>query len=407
MAKPLESLSQGSWVTRDRVVAYPAIMLALTVAATVYVLWANDGLLPSGAPFGSDFVSYWTAAREALAGRPFVPYDRALFELAQAALFPTAGYFAFYYPPHYLAYMLPFGMVPYYAALTLWMAVSFGAVVWVLTRIAADARHTLVLAIAFPAAFLTIAHGQNAFLSAALFGGGLLLLPTRPILAGILFGLLTFKPQLGLLIPLALLAGGQWRAIISAGITLGALGAISALLFGADIWPAFLAQGDLAVQTMTQGWVAWEKMISAYSALRVVGMGHDAAFALHGMLAIGIAAAIVWAWLPASGITHATRSAVLLAGALIATPFGLNYDLYLLAPAIAFLARRGLTAGFLPYEKTIMAIVFIAPFLLLAAMVAQIPAAPLIVLALFAVALRRAVHEHTASPHIDAVQPAE
>ena len=60
-------LSQGTWITRDRMVAYPAMMLVLTVAATVFVLWSNGGVMPNGAPFGTDFVSYWVAAREALA----------------------------------------------------------------------------------------------------------------------------------------------------------------------------------------------------------------------------------------------------------------------------------------------------------------------------------------------------
>jgi hypothetical protein len=407
MANLFAGLSQGTWINRDRMVAYPAMMLVLTVAATVFVLWSNGGVMPNGAPFGTDFVSYWVAAREALAGNPLVPYDRALFEPAQRALFPDAGYFAFFYPPHFLAYMLPFGALPFHAALGAWMAVSFGACLWVLTRISGNAVQTLVLALAFPAAFLTIAHGQNAFLSAALFGGGLALLPKRPVLAGILFGLLTYKPQLGLLIPLALLAAGQWRAIAAAGATLGLLVAGSALLLGPQVWIAFLAQSDQAMEALTLGLVGWQKMISAYAGLRLSGVPDGAAMATHAALAFAVAASIVWAWLPQNGIAHETKAALLLTGALIATPFGLNYDLYLLAPALAFVAARGLAAGFLPYEKTVMAIAFAAPFLLLVAMSARFPMAPVLVLAVFALALRRAWCEHADHAPESAIQPAE
>ncbi|WP_306120811.1 MULTISPECIES: glycosyltransferase family 87 protein [unclassified Roseitalea] len=397
-------MASGDWITRQRLVVYPLLMLTLIVATTGYVLASNGGLLPNGAPFGSDFVSYWVAARQALAGAPHLPYDRALFEPAQAAHFPQSGYFAFFYPPHYLAYMLPLGALPYYGALGLWMGVSFAAAASMLVAIAGHGRRTVILALAFPAAFLTLAHGQNAFLSAALFGGGLYLLPRRPVLAGILFGLLTFKPQLGLLIPLALVAAGQWRAIAAAGATLLALIAASLGLFGASTWLAFLAQSEHAMQTMQFGLVDWYKMISTYAALRVAGLGDGAAMTVHLAVALAVAATIVWAWLPRSGVTHQTRSALLLTGALLATPFGLNYDLYLLAPALAFVAARGLRAGFLPYEKTMMAVLFLAPMALLAMMAAGIAVMPILLIAWFALLARRAAAERGA-PML--AQPAE
>lgn len=407
MVRLLAGLSQGTWISRDRMIVYPAMMLVLTLAATVFVVWSNGGVMPNGAPFGTDFVSYWVAAREAIAGNPLVPYDRTLFEPAQRALFPEAGYFAFFYPPHYLVYMLPFGALPFYAALGAWMAVSFGFCLWVLTRIAGSSLQVAVLALAFPAAFLTIAHGQNAFLSAALFGGGLYLLPRRPVLAGILFGLLTYKPQLGLLIPLALLAAGQWRAIWSAGATLAVLVAGSAMVLGPEVWAAFLTQSDQAMEALTLGLVGWQKMVSAYAGLRLSGVSDGAAMAVHGALAVAVAASVVWAWLPRNGVAGETKAALLLTGALIATPFGLNYDLYLLAPAMAFLAARGIAAGFLPFEKTAMALAFAAPFLLLWAMSAKLPVAPLLAPAVFVLVLRRAWRERGAGSPAGAMQPAE
>lgn len=394
MTQRLDMVESGQWLSHQRLSVYPLLMIVLTVASTAFMLWHHGGRLPSGAPFGSDFVSYWVAARQALAGNPLVPYERALFEPAQTALFPDAGYFAFFYPPHYLAAMTPFGALPYYPALAVWMAASLAAAVLVTTRITGEWRITALLVLACPATYLTIAHGQNAFLSAALFGGALWLLPRRPVLAGVLFGLLTFKPQLGLMVPLALLAAGQWRAIVAAGATFAVLVVATAGLFGGEVWLAFLGQGTDATTTLTHGIVGWEKMISVYAALRLVGLEDATAMALHLLLAASVAVATIWAWRSDHGIACETRAALLMTAALIATPFGLSYDLFVLAPALAFLARRGLTDGFLPWEKTAMAAVYLAPFALMVLMAAKLPAAPLVLLALFGLLMRRAMVEH-------------
>ncbi|MEL6435161.1 MAG: glycosyltransferase family 87 protein, partial [Pseudomonadota bacterium] len=221
-------------------------------------------------------------------------------------------------------------------ALIMWQVVTFALVGWVIWRISGNKALAVVLALAFPAAFLNAAHGQNAFLSAGLFAAGLYLLPSRPVLAGVMFGVLTFKPQLGLLIPFALLAAWQWRAIVSAGVTTFLLAGASALILGSAVWPAFLAQGSAAMDVLRDGTVGWHKLISVYSGLRGFGLPYGVAMGAHVMIALGVAGTVIMAWRPQSGISHPMRCAMLMTGALIVTPFGLNYDLYLLAPAGAF-----------------------------------------------------------------------
>ncbi len=393
MGEFFDQMAHGDWLEKERVLTYPVIILVLTVVSSGFVLLTNGGLLPNGSPFGSDFISFWTAAREALAGRSHVPYEPILFEPAQRALFPHTSYYAFFYPPHYLAYMMPLGLLSYYGALLAWMLLSFSAAAYVLVRITERQLETLLLAVAFPAAFLTVSHGQNAFLSAALFAGGLFLLPTRPVVAGILFGLLTFKPQLGILIPFALLAGGYWRTIISAGVTLVVLMALSVVVFGADIWSVFLSQSGLAVETMREGIVAWEKMISAYASLRLFGLSDILASTVHYLIALIIAIFVIVAWLPRNHVSIEVKSAVLLCGALIITPFGLNYDLFILAPAIALISRLGLKEGFLPYEKTVLALVYLSPIIVLLFMAMGMSIASIFLLLFFAILMRRAMHE--------------
>jgi hypothetical protein len=241
-----------------------------------------------------------------------------------------------------------------------------------------------LITLAFPAAFLNFAHGQNAFLSAALFGGALALLGARPIFAGILIGMLTFKPQLGLLIPFVLLAGGHWKTFQAAAITTVTLAAISGALFGAEAWSAFMAQGSDALAALREGLVGWNKMISTYAMLRLAGLPDAMAMALQGAVSIIVAGVTVWAWRASSVVDTQTRYALLLVGALLATPFGLNYDLFLLAPAMAFIVARGLHSGFAPAEKSLLALVYMAPFAVLWTMSDGISIAPFILALLFA-----------------------
>ncbi|MEN0001142.1 MAG: glycosyltransferase family 87 protein [Pseudomonadota bacterium] len=354
----LEHLVNASWVDKDRLKYYPLILIGMLAAATAYVLASNGGLLPNGNPFGGDFVSFWVAAREGLFGDPTIAYARETFEPAQQALFPEAGFFAFFYPPHFQLMLLPFGGLPFTVALWLWLAATFVFVGWVLTRITGDVRLTLLLALAFPAAFLNISHGQNAFLTAGLFAFGLYLLPTRPVIAGIMFGLLTFKPQLGVLIPVALLAAWQWKSFVSAGVTTLLLVLFSGMVLGIDVWLAFLAQTTDATAVLEQGSVGFAKMISAYSGLRGFGLPYGLAMAVHVLVSLAVLVAIVLIWRRSSHVPYALKCGLLLVGALIVTPFGLNYDLYLLAPAAAYfiasigwdkmdgVERNSLIAGF-------------------------------------------------------------
>ncbi|MEL6919961.1 MAG: glycosyltransferase family 87 protein [Pseudomonadota bacterium] len=386
----INALVNASWVDAERVKWYPVILTTMLAATTVFVLFVNDGLLPNGAPFGSDFVSFWIAAREGLFGDPVLVYNRETFDPLQKEVFPDAGFFAFFYPPHYQMLLLPLGSLPYYAALIVWQLITFAFVAWVMTRITGEVRLTLILAVAFPAAFLTLAHGQNAFLSAALFAAGLFYLPKRPVLAGVMFGILTFKPQLGLLIPVALIAAWQWKAIFSAAVTAISLAALSVAVLGIDVWAAFMAQATAATNALEVGAVGWSKMISLYSALRGFGIPYALAMSLHALVALTVAVAILAVWRRGSRVDHALKCAMLMVGALIVTPFGLNYDLYLLAPAAAFLLASVPWSALTGAERNALVALFVLPITILMTMNIGFSLAPWLVFAAFVVIAMRA-----------------
>src|ERR1700738_4241155 len=94
----------------------------------------------------------------------------------------------------------------------------------------------LLLALAFPVVLTNTLVGQNGFLTASLIGGMLYLMPTRPVLAGICLGLLSYKPQYGLLFPLVLIAAAEWTVLVTAAIVATAIAAASWLAFGTESW---------------------------------------------------------------------------------------------------------------------------------------------------------------------------
>jgi hypothetical protein len=254
-------------------------------------------------------------------------------------------------------------------------------------------KEWLLLALAFPAVFINLGQAHNGFLTAALIGAALTQLDRRPWLAGVLIGCLAYKPQFGLLIPLVLVASGRWRVFAAAAATVALLAFAVTSAFGVDVWNAFLASTKFTrLVVLEQGGTGWHKIQSVFSWVRMWGGGIALAYALQGAVMLAVAAALTWLW--RSPAAYPLKAAGLLIGSLLATPYSLDYDLMLLAPVIAFLAVDGMQRGFAPWEKTLLAGLWIVPLV-----ARSIPQATLIPLAVptlllaFALLLHRAMNE--------------
>jgi len=155
-------------------------------------------------------------------------------------------------------------------------------------RLAMPGRQVLLLALAPPAVFINTYCGQNGVWTAAFLGGGLCLLERRPVFAGVLFGLQAYKPHLALMIPVALLAGRQWRAFAAATVTVAALLLASIALAGLDGWRAFLDLTPvLRKVTLEDADAVWHRNVSVFMAASRLGVGLSAAYAVQ------IAAALI------------------------------------------------------------------------------------------------------------------
>lgn len=320
----------------DRFKRVGTVMAILVILVTIAEFFWN-----ASNPTDRDFISFWGAAQLALAGDPAAAYDQSRLHEVQSAVvtFVNGNGMPFPYPPAFLLFVTPFGLLPFAASLALWSAATFAAYFILARRLFPQSGW---LAAAFPPVFINAAIGQNAFVTAAIFIGGMLLLQRRPFAAGLLLGCLVIKPQLGLLLPIALLAARQWRAI--AGAALSSLGvlAIGAAAFGLAATQAWLAQMPLYVNIGRDGLVGWHKMASVYAAVRQVGAGLELAFAVHLVVAAA-AALLVWRiWRSDDDAT--AKAGILAAATLLASPYVFPYDAVLLVVAFFWLAQRGAPA---------------------------------------------------------------
>lgn len=397
----IRGLSSGAWLTRERLFGYATILLAYEVIAALYFFALAHGLIAGlDRPVSMDFVSFYAAGDLANAGTPALAYDQAAHYAAeQRAEGASIPYNYFYYPPTYLLLCALLVQFPYTLAYFLFQALTLVACILVAKRVANETHWNVLLPfLAFPLVFWTVALGQNAFLTAALFGAATLVVDRRPILAGVLFGALAYKPHYGILVPVALAAAGNWRAFVSAGATVSAFVTLSVAVFGWETWAAFLAAAPGSHDVYGGGKLDTLGLATPFGAVLSLNGSVSLAYAVQGLVTVAVAvwAALVWR----RGLSLPVRAATLLAATPLAVPALFYYDLVLGGIAIAWLVSRARETGFLPWEKTALAVVFVATlFTGYTNITPRVMVPPLVAAGFFAVTAYRARHEMTERKH--------
>jgi arabinofuranan 3-O-arabinosyltransferase len=309
--------------------------------------WIYD---PNGLGIPTDFVNVWAAGRLVLDGHPALAYDWDIQKQVEVALLGQNffGNFAWHYPPPFLFVASLLAQLPYPVAFIGWVSVSLVPYLAVMRAIVGRA-FGLLLALAIPMVLNNALVGQNGFLTAALIGGTLYLMPSRPVLSGICLGLLSYKPQYGLLFPLVLIAASQWTVFVSAGIVAATMAFVSWLAFGTESWQAFFHWMPMFSQAfLTEGKATWWKLQSIFSLVRFFGGTEPLAWAFQWVMTATVAVVLTLMW--RSRISYSLKAAALATGTLLITPYLFMYDMMVLAIPVAFLVRIGLKNGFRPYE---------------------------------------------------------
>jgi arabinofuranan 3-O-arabinosyltransferase len=297
-------------------------------------------------PIANDFVNVIAAGRLTLADDPPAAYDWPRHKQAEVAAVghDFENYYGWHYPPTFLFVAAALATLPYLTAALVWLAATLGAYAAAMAGILGWRTGPLV-ALGFPAALWNVTAGQNGFLTAALIGGTLGLLERQPALAGVCLGLLTYKPQFGLLFQLVLIADRRWLTIVVATAVAIVLAVLSWLAFGSSSWEAFVHWMPITSHVvLTEGQADWNRLQSLFGLVRALGGSVQLAWIVQATGSIMVAAAIVYVW--RSRAAFDLKAAALAAGTLVVTPYLYMYDLVVLAVAVAFLLRFALERGF-------------------------------------------------------------
>ncbi len=388
-------LREANWLNAQRARAY-ATILAIGMAIALCYGWVSLGLGHhpgvgggTGRPGASDFLSFWTAGRLALAGHAADGWNLTVIGQAEhdTVTMPAGEVLAFFYPPTFLLLCAPFALLPYLPAFFAFVAAQTCVLVWLLWRIL-PASFGLLAVLGFPGLLLNAATGQNGFISAACLAAPVIWLQRRPVLAGVVLSVLVVKPHFAVCVPVALLAARRWRALFACGAAAFGWLVLAWLVLGTAAYQGFLSSLPAVRDALENHAEDWAKLQSVFTAARLFGAPRGVAYAAQIVFAVAVIAVLArLAWRrPGAG----AEGAALAAAALLCTPHVLDYDLAVAGVPLAWLAAQ---PGWLPWEKSVAGVAFLWPMVGRMLTTAHIPLAPLILLGLFLLVARRSFKE--------------
>lgn len=340
--------SPYAWLRADRTrLCFIAALFSIIAGATQQVLlWQLDAngisIIGERLPYW-DFSNLWAGSLMALHGQVKDLFDVAAYRANLDAIFGVAlPPQEWSYPPSMLLIGVPLALLPIAAAYAVWTAGTLAAFHYALRpfRLPA-AAHLFVLF--SPAIWLNQFLGQNGALTGALLIGGFYLAPRRPVLAGVLFGLLTIKPHLGILIPFCLLASGNWRAILSAMATAALMAIATGLFFGFDVWMLFWTVTRRIMTIIMEAPFPQAYQTHAatlFVTMRSLGAGLAMAYAVQAVVTVAAIVGAVHLWRRSGTLDYRTRVCATCVLAILATPYGYSYDTAPLYLAMAWFLLR-------------------------------------------------------------------
>jgi hypothetical protein len=332
------SPDDGSATRVERVVTVTLAGLAVAYVAGLTIavalrFWPYDS---AGHPLMIDFLVFWIAGHLALHGTPHIAYVESLLHIAEVQ---TVGHnvvarLPWSYPPLFLCVAAALASLPIGLAFALWNCTTFLTYTGVIAAITKRPL-TALAAAACPWAIICLHIGQDGLLTASIVGGTLVLLNRRPALGGLLLGLLSFKPHLGILFPIALAFGGYWRAMIWACIgTLAWTGASSAAFGYGTLIDFFHGLASAADGYLVRDGIGWYNFQSTYALARWLGAPGAACWIFQASASIACAAGVAALW--RSNASFSLKAAGLAAAIPVATPYVFVYDQCVLSVALGF-----------------------------------------------------------------------
>ena len=363
----MQTGSRLSWVVKVALMTAPLVLVFSAISDLPFLAHGKFG----GHVVGRDFLNYWSGSRLFLSGHLSTLYDPAAYSTyLRLAWGQGFGALSFSYPPTLLLFISWLGLLPYGVALALWSVLGAGLLIaagWPYTK-----RPSILIALALaPAVLICLDDGQNGLITGAVLVAALRLIDRRPVLAGVLIGLLTVKPQLGVLLPIVLFCAGRWKTIGAATATAIGLAVLSVLIVGVEPWRLYLEKTLPYQGVLYRGDGMWRAMTpSPAIAVVVAGGAWSLAWLVQGLVSLSMVALTAVLFLGRPGGRReidAVDRIVLIAATFLATPYGFNYDMPALALCllIAGAVRPGLDAS--PPWRWGVALLWAAPVLMVVA----------------------------------------
>lgn len=289
-----------------------------------------------------DFANYWLAGRMVLEGQQLDLFTQYIYYARMQEVFgPGYPLHNWGYPPHFLLLLWPLGLLEYKLALIVFLVSTlalFLVAVAVFRRTYAVRSDWKILILALLGyALMMVDAAQNGFLLAAVLLFGLTAMKSRPVLAGLAFGILTVKPQLGILIPVLLAFDRNWKTIGWSAVFTLMLVALSAAIFGFASWSAYLTDTLAYQRAVMTNWTGIFLMMmpTTFASARVLGLSPQLAYLIQWP--VSIAGAVLVLWLLWKEKDALRRLFVLTCGTFVISPYAFNYDMGALCVVAALL----------------------------------------------------------------------
>ena len=306
-----------------------AVATGFALLFLIIIVWSFIGNYLN--PSGIDFISFWAAGRLVLMHVPSAAYSIQAHHAIEQSAVLKVGLIPFPYPPPFLALVTPFAMTSFETGFVLWVTIT-----GLFYGFAASRAAPLNFAFGNAPTCVGSMIGQTCFLMAGIFILGLSLIGSAPFLGGAVLGLMLFKPQLALLLPVAMLAGREWRVIAGAVISTTLVLALGLVAFGPSAYLAFWNILPNYVAFLRDNRLPWYELASVFAVARSAGASQTLASLAHLIVALIATALTAHAW----WLKQPSRIPILAASTLLISPYFFTYDCLLIVVPIGWFARQ-------------------------------------------------------------------
>lgn len=341
-----------------------------------------NGELSRGQIVGRDFLHSWTAIQLASEGKFNDIYNPDLLVSHAPSKVKNSGVaFNFVYPPQTLAFLLPLAKLDYIVALVVWSL--FSLILYTLCIKLATTSNLAFCLLLAPTTFLNLSMGQNGLVTGALLVLGLCLIEKYPKISGVLIGILTIKPHLGILIPIALIVGKYKETFIWAVISSITLFAISTFAFGMDVWRAWIDNTPwiYAKNFIEHGTgIALFMQPSPFMSIRLLFDNLSLAWGVQIISAIIAILSVIYAFRKPDNFQ--LKISVIITATYLVSPYIHSYDMAALSIVIIWQLQNGINNGFIYGEQILLIILWLMPLTMTALGFFGWPITPILILML-------------------------